>query len=305
MVEIKLLPTSNKGKVRKAEGGKQNSVLRHHYPGKIEISLKHFSLSDLEEIAFGLKDSNITTLRLFCSGLDCGCFQIPSCHFDSFLRMHGLFCTEIIRFSFTDPSTSHILIKFFSALAQALGTGGWLKKLELGFKPWKRDLRVLSQAIGLSTTLKELSLRNSRIGDSGLQLLAQGLSNCLPLQILDLSGCALSDESHSSVELVLKASVGLNAQAEWQSSLRASQSDEARTNSPGLKFNRGLVALDLSFNSLSDISAEHICDVLRLGAPLAGTVQIEKFIETIRYPKLQNKDNIILLLFSVGSQMLF
>ncbi|KAL2641431.1 hypothetical protein R1flu_009018 [Riccia fluitans] len=225
MVEIKLLPTSSQGKVRKVDSRKQKPVVRHRYPGKIEMSLKQFSMIDLEEISFGLKDSKITTLRLFCSGPDCGC---------------------------------------------ALGTGGWLKHLELGFKPWRRDLRVLSHAIGCSTTLKKLSMANSRIGDSGLQILAQGLSSCPPLQILDLSGCALSDESHASVGSILKASVGLNAQAEWQSSLRRSQSGKVRNNIPGLALHWGLVALDLSFNLLSDTSAEYICGVLRLGAPLAG-----------------------------------
>ncbi|XP_078740340.1 ribonuclease inhibitor-like [Lampetra fluviatilis] len=68
----------------------------------------------------------------------------------------------------------------------------------------------LSVILKANRGLKNLWLSDNEIGDSGLQLLADGtLGREGSLETLDLRGCSLTDKSVSSLSVILKANRGL------------------------------------------------------------------------------------------------
>ena len=67
------------------------------------------------------------------------------------------------------------------------------------------------------------------------------------------------------MDFILKAHVSRRAQADWQGSLRSQKGVNGLTMKP-----KGLIALDLSLNYLSDSSIQTICTILRIGTPLEG-----------------------------------
>ncbi|KAI5061446.1 hypothetical protein GOP47_0023951 [Adiantum capillus-veneris] len=158
---------------------------------------------------------------------------------------------------------SEALFTFSRALSWALSGGGWLQELELGFALWERDLKIIAESLGQSTTLKRLSFANSEFGDHSLQILGRCLQECAQLEILNLSACALTDAVAPLLSNILKAHVCRKTQADWQASLRSSKGVNALTRRP-----KGLVALDVSLNQLSDITVQTICGVLRIGTPV-------------------------------------
>eukprot|EP01018_Ginkgo_biloba_P026639 Gb_19061 [translate_table: standard] len=91
----------------------------------------------------------------------------------------------------------------------------------------------------------------------------RGLQECSTLEILDLSNCCLTDAVAPLLGSILKANVCRKAQAEWQGIIRSNKPTSILK--PKI---HGLVALDLSYNKLSDVSTQLLCSVLHVGAPL-------------------------------------
>ncbi|CAM6097989.1 unnamed protein product [Calypogeia fissa] len=264
MMEIKLLATKYTAAADRSRGLKRSPRLKQDHEKQpnflkcrsgslkrgAEIDLLNMTLEDFNMIVTSLKNSSNTALRLY----------------NRSLGSDGEF--EPIRFRPSDATTCAALERFSRALARAVGAGGWVQELELGFLISRQDVKGLSEALSCSSTLQHLSLANSALGDERLQLLARSLCECLPLQVLDLSGCALTDASVTSVTSIIKVGVRRTADTEWRLSLRESGGNRSKRRTPRLTASQGLLALDLSFNMFTDDTSRQLCDVLRLGATL-------------------------------------
>ncbi|MCO5603587.1 hypothetical protein L7F22_057738 [Adiantum nelumboides] len=180
-----------------------------------------------------------------------------------FLQQFDLAFAENGKLGFLGYRHSEALFTFSRGLSWALSGGDWLQELELGFALWERDLKIVAESLSQSTTLKRLSFANSEFGDHSLQILGRSLQECAHLEVLNLSACALTDTVAPLLSNILKAHVCRKAQADWQASLRSSKGVNALTRRP-----KGLVALDISLNQLSDITVQTICGVLKIGTPL-------------------------------------
>ncbi|KAG0630928.1 hypothetical protein M758_1G214500 [Ceratodon purpureus] len=232
---------------------KPPKFLAHPLPNStcLQRDLMSMSWTDLLKVAKQLKHTGaITTLRLFVS----------------------LNEQHIVnqRFSSLDRRTTDAVFEFTRALSRAIE--GWMHDVEIGLSLWNRDLEVLSEAFGFSKTLRRLSFANSGLGDVRLEILAGGLRDCMPLQTLDLSGCALTDASVRCITVIVKSAVTRKAELEWKASLRESMSRRSgQDNYPANKIpigNLALAALDLSYNAFTDLLPRDLCVALRMGAPL-------------------------------------
>ncbi|XP_073392623.1 uncharacterized protein [Physcomitrium patens] len=151
----------------------------------LQRNLNEVSLLDLLRLARRLKYPTLTTLRLFVSLED-----------QPRVALH---------FGAADQRTTDALFAFTRALARAVE--GWMQTLELGVCLGLRDINTMCPAIRSSRTLRHLSFANSRLGDDILQVLASSLQHCQPLQILNLSGCALTDVSAAVITAVVKGEI--------------------------------------------------------------------------------------------------
>ncbi|KAH7299340.1 hypothetical protein KP509_24G006300 [Ceratopteris richardii] len=226
---------------------RSTSLKKKSSPKKqIKKSVNELIACELLGIAKTVKRSNITFLSLYQKHA-------------SLLKRKA----ENRKLGFLGQRHSETLLTFSRAISWALSGGGYLQQLELGFPLWERDLKIIAESLCHSTTLKHLSFANSEFGDHSLQILGKSLQECPQLEILNISACALTDGVASLLSTVLKAHVCRKADADWQASLRCFESTNERAIRP-----KGLVALDISFNQLSDVAVQTICGSLRIGTPL-------------------------------------
>ncbi|CAN0425862.1 unnamed protein product [Lampetra planeri] len=143
-----------------------------------------------------------------------------------------------------------------------LGREGSLKTLDLCYCSLTyKSGSSLSVILKANTGLKSLKLRDNKIGDSGLRLLADGmLGREGSLETLDLRECSLRDKSGSSLSVILKANTRLKSLELTHNKIRDSG---LRLLADGMLGREGsLEMLDLQDCSLTDKSIPALHDIM-------------------------------------------
>ncbi|XP_058616116.1 uncharacterized protein LOC131530060 isoform X2 [Onychostoma macrolepis] len=126
----------------------------------------------------------------------------------------------------------------------------------------KKSCSVLATVLSSKTTLKELNLNNSRLLDSGVKEICEGLKNPVcELKILKLSQCDLTDESCSALASVLSSDS--SSLRDLDLSNNNLQDSGVKLLSDGLKENCKLEKLSLSNCSITEEGYKALASALR------------------------------------------
>ncbi|KAK9814708.1 hypothetical protein WJX72_010239 [[Myrmecia] bisecta] len=125
----------------------------------------------------------------------------------------------------------------------------------LDTKPGSRHSRVVTPGRGLV----ELRLEDNAIGDRGAEVLCDALSGRLPLRLLDLSRCGLTERAASALQHLLEVNDTLQVLLLGWNGLGA-KGAAAIANS--LKYNNKLQELSLQWNGLGDKGGSFIANAL-------------------------------------------
>lgn len=154
--------------------------------------------------------------------------------------------------------TQYIMKKLGKALASCLKRSIVITCLELsGLHITAEFLRTLCMALAHNTSVKFLSFHNCQIGDDGCHDICTMLRTVLNIEMIDLSGCALSPKSGEYLaKLIRYQQINRYCQS-WHSSLR--YEEPVVNNMAGLRRicinnnpNFGDEGLDLILNELMD-----------------------------------------------------
>ncbi|CAM4584282.1 unnamed protein product [Leuciscus chuanchicus] len=125
----------------------------------------------------------------------------------------------------------------------------------------EKSCSVLATVLSSKTILKELSLNNSRLLDSGVKEICEGLKNPVcELKILELSKCDLTEESCSALASVLSSDSNLK---DLELSNNNLQDSGVKLLSDGLKENCKLERLRLSDCSIREGGYKALASALR------------------------------------------
>ncbi|GLV42425.1 uncharacterized protein CBL_03162 [Carabus blaptoides fortunei] len=154
--------------------------------------------------------------------------------------------------------TQYVMKNLGKALASCLKRSKVISCLELsGLHITAEFLRTICLALAHNTSLKFLSFHNCQLGDEGCYDICTMLRTVLNIEMIDLSGCALSPKSGEHLaKLIRYQQINRYCQS-WHSSLR--YEEPVVNNMAGLKRicinnnpNFGDVGLDLILNELMD-----------------------------------------------------
>ncbi|XP_016414052.1 uncharacterized protein LOC107744761 [Sinocyclocheilus rhinocerous] len=126
----------------------------------------------------------------------------------------------------------------------------------------EKSCSVLATVLSTKTILKEMNLNNSRLLDSGVKEICEGLKNPVcELKILKLSNCALTEESYSALASVLGSDS--SSLKELDLSNNNLQDSGVKPLSDGLKENCKLEKLRLSNCSITEEGYKALASALR------------------------------------------
>ncbi|XP_055974732.1 centrosomal protein of 78 kDa isoform X2 [Sorex fumeus] len=142
------------------------------------------------------------------------------------------------------------------SLKCCLSASGALRSLELnGLVLRERDLIVLTKGLNKSAALVHLSLANCPIGDTGLEIICQGIKNSVTLKTVDFTGCNLTWQGAGHMAKILKYQTIRRHEETWAESLRYRR--------PDLDCMAGLRRITLNCNSLiGDLGASAFAECL-------------------------------------------
>ena len=153
------------------------------------------------------------------------------------------------------------------AVAVQVKSSKTLLELEIGADLGPAGMEPIGKAIAANTSLLRLSFADSAMGDSSFAHVVDGLRANVNVKELDLSGCALTDASGEAIGSTCARRQG--AVSDWEANLRcypgsASSKDLARAQAEGAVGPvGGLLTLNLSYNSLTTLSAKAMCAALK------------------------------------------
>ena len=155
------------------------------------------------------------------------------------------------------------------AVAAQVKSSKTLLELEIGADLGPAGMEPIGKAIAANTSLLRLSFADSAMGDSSFAHVVDGLRANVNVKELDLSGCALTDASGEAIGSIMRAHASRRAVSDWEANLRcypgsASSKDLARAQAEGSTGPvGGLLTLNLSYNSLTTVSAKAMCAALK------------------------------------------
>ena len=155
------------------------------------------------------------------------------------------------------------------AVAAQVKSSKTLLELEIGADLGPAGMEPIGKAIAANTSLLRLSFADSAMGDSSFAGIVDGLRANVNVKELDLSGCALTDASGEAIGSIMRAHASRRAVSDWEANLRcypgsASSKDLARAQAEGsVGPVGGLLTLNLSYNSLTTVSAKAMCAALK------------------------------------------
>ena len=155
------------------------------------------------------------------------------------------------------------------AVAAQVKSSKTLLELEIGADLGPAGMEPIGKAIAANTSLLRLSFADSAMGDSSFAHVVDGLRANVNVKELDLSGCALTDASGEAIGSIMRAHASRRAVSDWEANLRcypgsASSKDLARAQAEGAVGPvGGLLTLNLSYNSLTTLSAKAMCAALK------------------------------------------
>ena len=155
------------------------------------------------------------------------------------------------------------------AVAAQVKSSKTLLELEIGADLGPAGMEPIGKAIAANTSLLRLSFADSAMGDSSFAHVVDGLRANVNVKELDLSGCALTDASGEAIGSIMRAHASRRAVSDWEANLRcypgsASSKDLARAQAEGAVGPvGGLLTLNLSYNSLTTVSAKAMCAALK------------------------------------------
>uniref|UniRef100_A0ABI7XWX3 Centrosomal protein 78 n=1 Tax=Felis catus TaxID=9685 RepID=A0ABI7XWX3_FELCA len=176
-----------------------------------------------------------------------------------------------------------VTFQLCKALKCCLSISNALKNLELnGLVLRERDLTVLTKGLNKSATLVHLSLANCPIGDGGLEIICQGIKNCITLKTVNFTGCNLTWQGADHMAKILKYQTMRRHEETWAESLRYRR--------PDLDCMAGLRRITLNCNTLiGDLGAgafaESLSDDLWLRDHSVMKAVIKKVLQNGRSAK--------------------
>jgi hypothetical protein len=127
------------------------------------------------------------------------------------------------------------------------------------------EFLIISKALKLNTTLKEIHLGWNDLSDEGAKYISDALKLITTLTVIYLNNNKISDEGAKYISDALKLNTTLKEIHLWNNEI----SDEgAKYISDALKLNTTLTVIYLNNNEISDEGAKYISDALKLNTTL-------------------------------------
>ncbi|KAJ3331098.1 Centrosomal protein of 78 kDa [Blyttiomyces sp. JEL0837] len=181
---------------------------------------------------------------------------------------------------------SRVSIYLISAIRNCLQRSNAITCLELaGFNLSPKALDLLGKGLAGNTSIKELSLARSHIGDDGLYAITSGIKAAKSLTYVNLSACRLTSRGAFILSELLKSQAVQRQAARWVHTLRAHPADPLR---------EGYVTIDkpipisphpsrlnsrvqshqsiTHINSLSNVYINHNSDLMASAVPTSSAV---------------------------------
>uniref|UniRef100_A0ABI7Y082 Centrosomal protein 78 n=1 Tax=Felis catus TaxID=9685 RepID=A0ABI7Y082_FELCA len=181
-----------------------------------------------------------------------------------------------------------VTFQLCKALKCCLSISNALKNLELnGLVLRERDLTVLTKGLNKSATLVHLSLANCPIGDGGLEIICQGIKNCITLKTVNFTGCNLTWQGADHMAKILKYQTMRRHEETWAESLRYRRPDlDCMAGLRRITLNCNTLIGDLGAGafaeSLSDDLWLRALDLQQCGLTNEGAKALLKALETNR-----------------------
>uniref|UniRef100_A0A672QXZ9 Uncharacterized protein n=1 Tax=Sinocyclocheilus grahami TaxID=75366 RepID=A0A672QXZ9_SINGR len=176
------------------------TVLRSNSSLKeLDMSNNNLQDSGVKKLQNGLEDTNCTLQKLrLC---DCGLTE-ESCSVLATVLRSNSSLKEL------DMSNNNLQDSGVKKLQNGLeNTNCTLEKLRLNnCKLTEKSCSVLATVLSSKTILKEMNLNNSRLLDSGVKEICEGLKNPVcELEILKLSNCSITEEGYTALASALRS----------------------------------------------------------------------------------------------------
>ncbi len=161
------------------------------------------------------------------------------------------------------------IVSLCSAIAKSLSIAPKLGSIALpGVRISGAGLKHLGRGLCATASLRRLDLARCGLGDDGLAVLLKALVNCKSLNDLSLAGNRLKDSSAPRVSSIVRRHGARRDDGFWATCLRDGSMTSCRarglepTDAEVAVQLKGLTALDLSDNGLTDVGVQHIVTTL-------------------------------------------